>query len=306
MSRSLDPRQVHRLAHEGAEDFRLMASTSLQLSNEVADRWTIGCTMPPNDGFQNLSPALLQSRYHAALTRVETSTLERERLAGREWPDIDAFLTESSNESEHVRRRNELKQSAWHVTKGPMLEALCLLAILRRYSPSDSPKPVTLFERVGPLALVTNSSLEYLWIRPSLPSAKSGLRASPDIVITSTAELPTASNTSSIIECKCRRTLKANEIRAEFGKAYDLASPSYTLISYHSQPSRIRIAATSLGISFEIFHLHSPRRQEYLAGRRDLATDLSAQLQECQARRAFLAVIEGKNIEMQKKLMAGT
>ncbi|MFC1572818.1 hypothetical protein ACFL6M_04385 [Candidatus Eisenbacteria bacterium] len=282
-----------------------MSRAMEKLGREVSNTWTIGSAVVAGDQFEPFSISLLQRRFQNALARAGSAVIERERLAGRNWSNIESFLAATDDDADHIRRSNHLKLTAWQNTKGALLEALCLLAVLARHRPVGTPPPVDLFARVGPLAMSDGSAPQYLWTRPNLPSAQSGLRAAPDIVLTTTPEVPTAANTLSITECKCRRVLSASEIRSEFGKAYDLAAPSYTVLSYYSQPDRIREAASALGLAFEVFQLHSRKRADYLLGTRDLGLDLAGLLARSRGERAFLAMLEGKRNEVQTKLIGG-
>lgn len=304
-SDSLDTKDVSRLAQEGAEDFRAMTSAILRLGHAASGEWILGTSKQPRGHVEPLSSELLQRRFHDALVRAGASYLEEELLAGRQWQDVDSFLAAPAEDALQVGLRNRLKLAAWRAFKGPLLEALCLAAILSRFSPVHADPVVDLFRALGPLEISDGLQRQYLWTRPKIPFTQSGLEAAPDIVFTTSSDLPTSANTLSITECKCRRSLGAGDIRAEFGKAFDLASPSYTLLCYYPQPDRIVTAAEELGLAVEVFQLHSAERTQYLSDSRDLGKDLAKALERSRSQRRFSGALEGKRRELQRKLGSG-
>ena len=69
---------------------------------------------------------------------------------------------------------------------------------------------------------------------------ESGFVGIPDIVITNTPDVPSATNAIHIIESKRSKSLNTKDIRAEFAKAVDLRVRSYFIWSFYS-PTQKRI-----------------------------------------------------------------
>lgn len=134
-----------------------------------------------------------------------------------------------------------------------------------------------------------------------MESFKSGLKAVPDIVITNASTRVTTSNILSIIECKCRETLGANDIRSEFGKAYDLGTSSYTLVSYNSVTNSLIDAGKELGIEIQVFSLNTPEREQFIRGERDVGEDMAQKLTASRKRRMFLTAIEDKTAQIKHR-----
>ena len=79
-----------------------------------------------------------------------------------------------------------------------------------------------------------NGVARYLWAQQTLKGDKSALSGRPNIIVTTTRELPHAGNAARIIEAKCVQQLGDQTIRAEFGKAYDLRVATYLISTFYS------------------------------------------------------------------------
>jgi hypothetical protein len=190
---------------------------------------------------------------------------------------------------------------AWGSLKGKFLEALCLMATLSHMIPLEPQKDIDAFGTVGPLKVRDQDRTCFLWSRPVIESQHSGLNAIPDIVITSTPDQVSTTNILSIIECKCRQTIHAADLRGEFGKAYDLGSPSYVLVSYYNVQETIVVAGRELGIDVQVFSLSTPEREQFVRGERDLGEDMAVKLLNARRRRTFLAALENRTVDVRRR-----
>jgi hypothetical protein len=168
-------------------------------------------------------------------------------------------------------------------------------------TPTGGLQEITLFDQAGPIPVLDQETKCFIWSHPSMQSLRSGLKAVPDIVITSSSDGVTASNIISIIECKCRETLGASDIRGEFGKAYDLGSPSYVLVSYYSVPESLIEAGRKLGIDIQIFSLNTSERDRFMRRPQDVGEDMAIKLSSALRRRMFLTAIENRAADIQRK-----
>jgi len=293
---------AQKQAIEGGEDYKTIVQNIVKLTNQLVTRWTLVV-----DSYDTKQPVPISGRalhqiYEKAVGQVNAAFLVREQQRGKTWSSVDEFINSSGNDIERTTRRNHLRLLAWRSAKGNFLEALCLASLLSRMQPIGKPDPVDIFAKLGPIHLKNEDGECFLWTRPNTPDAQSGLRAIPDIVITSTDHGVDRSNILSIVECKCRQELGAADIRAEFGKAYDLGSPSYTLLSYYEPRPHIAQAASELGLDLEVFQLGTIERSLYVTGTKDLAADLTQTLDTSRKRKSFLNKINERRDEVRAKL----
>jgi hypothetical protein len=129
-----------------------------------------------------------------------------------------------------------------------LVEALSLLAVLIKADKVICGDVVNLFGQTGPLHFLEDGHDRYLWAQPTLIGKESELGGRPDLVVTSSPEIPTALTILRVIECKCRKHLGAHDIRAEFGKAYDLGVVSYLIWSFWTPVPRAVSGAKRLGL----------------------------------------------------------
>src|SRR5262249_8696772 len=188
--------------------------------------------------------------------------LQREKRAGKDWSTVDQYVKSTSHPKEQTTRRNFLRLLAWGALKGRFLEGLCLISTLSRMSPIGHQPDIDPFGQMGPIHVRDEDEECFLWTRPLVESQRSGLNALPDIVVTRTTDKVSTSNIVSVIECKCRDNLGASDLRAEFGKAYDLGSSSYVLVSYYSVRESLSNAGRGLGIDLQIFSLSTSDRNQ--------------------------------------------
>ena len=79
-----------------------------------------------------------------------------------------------------------------------------------------------IFGRSGPFHFVEDGENRYIWSQVLLTGKESSLGGRPDLIVTNDSKSPTAETLISITECKSHKSIGAQVIRAEFGKAYDL------------------------------------------------------------------------------------
>jgi hypothetical protein len=297
-------RDVHATAHRGAQDFQAVADALQTLTTKLAGTWDIRMGQESSQALP-VAPDALTSLFQDAYRRAGESFLRRETQKGNTWTTIDAYIFSSDDRESIVRRRNYLKLLAWNSIKGKLLEALCLLSTLSDYAPEKAGTSVNLFARLGPLAMQNGDGKFALWTRPLLRIEKTGLKACPDLVLTKDQERPTKTNMLWIAECKYRTALNAQELRSEFGKAWELKAPSYTIVSYNPVSERIRRAAKALGLDVVVFPLSSDKREDYLGGQLSVAEDLTAELTESLRRKRYLDTVELASAEMREKVLLG-
>jgi hypothetical protein len=170
-----------------------------------------------------------------------------------------------------------------------------------RFRKSGACPPIDLFGSAGPIAVLDGGEEMFLWTRPSLPSTVSGLRAHPDLLCTRGTDLSRLTDIDWIVECKHRGELTAQELRAEFGKAFDLEAPAYTIVTYEPQPDYIVTAARELGLDIRTFPLTTTLRPEYLQQRRDLGSDLADTLDASHGEKRFAQRILTKGQVLEQK-----
>jgi hypothetical protein len=272
----------------GGEDFRAMAEALLDLARQLDGNFTVSAA-PKGLPSAPLSARTLNAMFSAATQRAEQRVLDRAGQAGRRWSSFERFVEAAKTESDRRDRRNFAKLLAWRTLKGPLLEALCLLAILNRHSSVERQQPVWLFRRSKTPVSVRDEQRQpsFIWLNPSLPATVSGLRAKPDLLCTTAPSLPPPTSIRWLVECKCRESLTSADIRQEFGKAFDLGTPTYTIVSYYQPDDRIADAAQQLGLDIEPFGLGTTRRSAFVAEPGTLGTQLSRRLADAREAQRF-------------------
>jgi hypothetical protein len=151
-----------------------------------------------------------------------------------------------------------------------LVEALSLLAVLINADRVLCGDVFNLFGQTGPLHIIEDGCDRYLWAQPTLTGKESELGGRPDLVVTTSPETPTAKTILRVIECKCRRHLGAHDIRAEFGKAYDLGVVSYLIWSYWTPAPRAVSGAKRLGLDLVALGLDTQLRTVLIANPENL------------------------------------
>ncbi|MEX0805725.1 MAG: hypothetical protein WD688_20765 [Candidatus Binatia bacterium] len=284
-----------------AEDLNAFYRSLASLAERLKPAWRFQISCEPGQSHQFLTADSLRNAFAYQVGVAAENFLARERREGKPWPDIRSFIESSSDPKEQDIRKNYVRLLAWGSLKGKFLEALCLMATLSRLIPLEAQKNVDAFGTVGPLKVRDQDRTCFLWSRPIIESQHSGLNAVPDIVITSTPDRVSTTNILSIIECKCRQTIHAADLRGEFGKAYDLGSPSYVLVSYYDVQEIIVAAGRELGIDVQVFSLSTSDREQFVRGERDIGEDMAVKLLNARTRRTFLAALENRAADVRRR-----
>jgi hypothetical protein len=289
-------------AREAAEDLQTFYRSLVSLVERLKPAWHVQLSYQPDRKNQPVSLDSLRDVFSNELNEAERIFLGRERQAGKPWVTIEQFIKSTPDPDEQVVRRNYLRLLAWRSLKGRFLEGLCLMATLSRMTPIGDPQDIDLFGQVGPIQVRDQNQTCFVWSRPLVQSQRSGLKAIPDIAITATSDRVTTTNILSLIECKCRETIGASDLRSEFGKAYDLGSPSYVLVSYYSLSETLVNAGRELGIDVQVFSLSTPERSQFIRGERDLGEDMAIKLSSARSRRMFLAALDNRVADVRRRV----
>jgi hypothetical protein len=142
-----------------------------------------------------------------------------------------------------------------------LMEALSLLAVLLKAESVISREICNVFGKTGPFHFLEKGEDRYIWAQATLKGEESSLIGIPDLVVTSGPSHPSASNILQIIECKSGKRIGAHQIRAEFGKAYDLKVSSYLMWSFVTPSKKAINGAKKLGIDLETLGIDTDMRQ---------------------------------------------
>lgn len=297
---NIELRETQTKAKIAHEDRMVFNRSLLGLAERLLPSWRFQIFLP-GCGVTPLSKDSLEKFFVGELVNAQLNFLENQKKAGNHFRTIENFINGTPDTNEQKVRRNYLRLLAWRGIKGRFLEALCLMATLSQMSPSGETCDIRLFSQEGPIRVNDQGVHCFVWTQQSLDSIKTGLKAVPDIAITNTQEGVRTSNILSVIECKCRETIGAGDLRGEFGKAYDIGSPSYTLMSYNDVPQAIVDGGRTLGIDVQVFSLHTSEREQFLKGERDVAEDMARKLLSSRRRRMFLTAIEHRASDMKSR-----
>lgn len=279
------------------EDKDTIFRSLVSLANQLKP-WTFRLLVGSNK--YSVSPDALKKYFERHFAKATEQFLEKERQEGKPWTSITAYIKATPNKDEQAKRANTVRLMAWGAVKGKLLEGLCLMAILSKMEAVSYGTEVLLFEQEGPLQVRDGDKTCFVWTQQLLESVESGLKARPDIVITRDGSKVTTKNILSVTECKCRGTLTADDIRGQFGKAYDLGSPSYTIVSYNAVPESLVNAAKELGIELQVFSLNTKDRERFIRGELDVGNDMATRLAVTRTRRQFQKAIEHKASELRR------
>lgn len=198
------------------------------------------------------------------------------------------FLSNSAERATMVRPGMPLPQSqTWQ-----MVEGLSLLALLLKASSVVTPDLRNLFGRSGPTHIIEDQQHRFLWAQHTVTGLESELGGRPDIVVSSSADSPTTSNILRIIECKCRRTLGAPDIRGEFGKAHDLRVTSYLIWSLTTPSQRVVRGARRLGLDIESLGFDTKRRADLMSVPENLLMHVANTQELCRRTGRFARQLE--------------
>lgn len=295
--------ETNARALQGGEDYRVMSASLLRLGRQLAPHYDVLAASEIRGRPEALSAGVLNARFQAVKVAAESAFLDRQRQAGKDFSSVEDFLEAARTTDDRTNRSNHLKLKAWHTFKGPMLEAMCLLCSLARFTPIARRQRIEIFETTGPIEVMLGDSPASIRTGQKLPNTKSGLRAHPDLLCTGVSSASAPPPIQWIVECKCNVTISSNALRAEFGKNWDLGSPSYTIVAFYAQSQKLMSAAKLFGIDLEIFPLSTERRDEYVARKRVLENDLADMLHKSRVDHGFARLLHEKGAELDAKLL---
>lgn len=147
-----------------------------------------------------------------------------------------------------------------------LVEAISLLAILYKAGNIQSNEILNLFGKTrAPIQFKEDGLDRYLWAQPTMVGDKSGLNGIPDLIVSSSPDTPSAETTLRVIECKCRLRFGAQDIRSEFGKAFDLKVATYFIWSFLTPKHEIVEGAKGLGLNLELLGFDTSLRDDLIA-----------------------------------------
>ncbi len=162
-----------------------------------------------------------------------------------------AELLESSLVKDGVSLQRYVTLLAWQRAKGRLWEWVMLLALisgLRRVVQTESHTI-----RFSPGALPIPISLHghdlYLWYQRQFRAHRSGLSATPDLMLTLDSVEPNEQTIHAIIECKHTRRIGSDAIRSLWATAEDVQAAFAILASFESVSWGIRDGAERLGLN---------------------------------------------------------
>ena len=280
-----------------------MAKSLLALARTLHGVYDLQCRPTPGSPPRAFSAQTLTECRIAHEQRRAEAFLARARATGKRWRDVPHFLADSRSPAERVLKQNYLKLLGWNGFKGQVLEALCFLAALSRFDSMGHRPTVDVFGENGPLPVYWANGKVFLWTRPTVARSKSGLRAKPDLLCSSSETLTTRQDLQWIVESKCHGQLTSGTLRAEFGKGVDLEVSAYTIVTFNRPSKAILRAASALGIDIRVFPLATDERAEYLAGTRRLEDYLAESLASSRDDQRLARMILAKGDELSRKLL---
>ena len=184
-----------------------------------------------------------------------------------------------------------------------LVEGLSLLAILVRADEVKTREVTNLFGRTGPVRFMEDGRSWYLWAQPTLSGQQSGLGGRPDLLVTSSPDVPSASTVSRVVECKCHRRLGARDIRAEFGKAHDLRVTSYVIWSFTTPSAHVVEGARRLGLDLEILGFDTARRPDLIAMPESLVAHVANTLEVSKREKRFAQALIKTGQDISRKML---
>ena len=285
---------IQEEALRGVEDFRAICIAIQSLSRELASICTF--YVPGENGtkipISEQDAFLYQFRKYLDQAK-KAFLIDLGRKGGSFVPDtIEGYLQHLQSDDERTKCLNYVRLCAWRNLKGPILEVLVLLSTLIRLHPLKQVVLRNVFAPDVSIPVNEDGKSRFVWCRPNVTGSKSGMQARPDIVIATSNKKVDSVTIVNVVECKCRSLLDAQDIRREFGKAFDMDVRSYTVLSYYETPQRLKDAAKKLGIDLIDFGLSTSLRQDYLTGQRNLGYDLAETLESVRRSEWFIRTIE--------------
>jgi hypothetical protein len=197
---------------------------------------------------------------------------------------------------------NDLKLRVWTRLRGRLLEALCLLLTLETAKPTRRQTLNSIIRRCGPVEIEEEQTIRYVWTQPTLNETISGLKARPDLVVSTSSRDLGPDTIVRIVECKNVRQITSSMIRAEFGKAHDLKVSSYLVLTYYENSQSNILAAQSLGLDLSSVGLYGPQRLNLISGEVTVAEKVRKALVNSRKEKRFLYQLENSAQQTRRKL----
>ena len=182
-----------------------------------------------------------------------------------------------------------------------LVEALSLLCVILRSSEARAHE-ISVFGKTGPVEIQEDGVVRHLWAQQTLRGDRSGLNGRPDIIVTSSSDLPHPGNAARIIEAKCVRQLGSQMIRSEFGKAHDLRVATYLIWSFYSPSPKVVAGAKGLGIDLEPLGFDSERRGDLLRSPEALISHVAHSQEQSRQEQRFAVALEAAGQEARRKM----
>ncbi|MEI8032857.1 MAG: hypothetical protein WCH05_05895 [Chlorobiaceae bacterium] len=189
-----------------------------------------------------------------------------------------------------------------NVATWPLVEALCLLGVIIRAEDATA-KDVSIFGKTGPIEIKEAGIVKYLWAQQIIKGDKSTLNGRPDLIITSTSDIPNSRNAIGVIEAKCMHKIGAQTVRSEFGKAHDLRVATYLIWSFYSLPKKVIEGAKRLGINIETLGFDSEWRRDLISNPEVLISKVVNAQHQASKEKRFAYTLEKASREAQIKLL---
>ncbi|MBA3017463.1 MAG: hypothetical protein KJ550_09610 [Proteobacteria bacterium] len=187
-----------------------------------------------------------------------------------------------------------------------LMEALSLLAVLLKAELIITTDICNIFGKAGPFHFSEGGADRYLWAQATLIGEESSLSGRPDLVVTSDPNRPSASNILQIIECKSGKQIGAPQIRAEFGKAYDLKVSSYLMWSFVTPSKGAIDGAKKLGIDLEPLWVDDDMREALIDNPDVLVSHVANTVEQSRKGARLLSVIKTNTELFNSKFLLST
>jgi hypothetical protein len=183
-----------------------------------------------------------------------------------------------------------------------LVEALSLLGVVLR-SDTAVADEVSIFGKTGPIEIREDGSLRWLWAQQTLRGDRSSLAGRPDLIVTTSRELPHPGNAARIIEAKCVKDLGTQTVRSEFGKAHDLRVASYLIWSFFSPRPKVVAGARGLGIDLEALGFDTERRADLIRDPEALIARVVYSQEQARRTQRFAGALEEAGQQARRKLL---
>lgn len=182
-----------------------------------------------------------------------------------------------------------------------LVEALSLLGIILR-SEEASADSVSIFGKTGPIEIKEDGVVRFLWSQQTLKGEKSNLWGRPDIIVTTSSEMPNPGNAVRIIEAKCVKKLDTRIIRSEFGKAHDLRVATYLIWSFYSPTTRVVEGDQGLGIDIEAIGFDTKWRSKLIENPENLISHIANTQELAKKTQRFVKMLEKAGLQAKGKI----